>query len=88
MAGQERGEDEQGTKVSEVGGSSSQPFNIENAFQFVMTKLTTIELEQVQFREFVTHRFDEIDERQEAIFDEIQNIRTMQQDLEYSFPQS
>ena len=42
-----------------------------------MSKLTAIELKQTKFKEFVTHRFDEIDERQEAMFDEIQNIRTM-----------
>ena len=45
---------EQGANVTEVGGSSTQPFNIKNAFQSVMSKLTTIELEQVEFREFAT----------------------------------
>ena len=40
--------------VLEVDRSSSQAYNIEDAFQSVMSKLTSIELEQAQLREFVT----------------------------------
>ena len=54
IVAQERGQAEEKGNVLEVGGSSSQPFNIEDAFQSVMSKLTSIELEQAQLREFVT----------------------------------
>ena len=46
-----------------------------------MSKLTAIESEHAQLREFVTERFD-------AMYDEIQHIQTKQQDLEDRFPQS
>ena len=52
-----------------------QSISIENTFQSVLAKLSSIELEQEEFRQFVTNRFDDIDERQEALYDEIQNIR-------------
>ena len=72
--------------MPEVGGSSSQAFNIENIFQSVMLKLIEIELEQAQFRQFFNQRFDDIDERQDAMYDEIQDIWAMQQDLKDRFP--
>ena len=53
-----------------------------------MPKLTVIELEQAQFREFVTRRFDDIDEKQVAMYDKIQEIWTMQQDLKDRFLRS
>ena len=53
-----------------------------------MSKLITIEMEQTEFRQFVTKRFDNIDERQNAMYDEIQDIRAMQQDLEDHFYRS
>ena len=40
MAALEGGGDEQGVNVTDIGDCSSQPFNIENAFQSIMTKLT------------------------------------------------
>ena len=88
MAAQEGGEDEQGANVVEIRGSSSQPFNIEDAFRSIMTKLTSMELEQVHFREYVSKKFEDIDERQKTMFDEIQFIRTMQQSWENRFPPS
>ena len=36
MAAHEESQAEEGANVTDVGGSSSQPFNIANAFQFVM----------------------------------------------------
>ena len=86
IAAQEGGQAEEGANVPEVGGFSSQAFNIENVFQSVMSKLTAIELEQAKFRQFVTQRFDDIDERQDAMYDKIQYIRAMQQDLKDRFP--
>ena len=61
MATEEKGEAKERANVSKVGGSSIQPFNIENAFQSVLAKLSSIELEQEEFRQFVTNRFDDID---------------------------
>ena len=78
MATEEGGETEEQANVSKIGGSSSQPFNIKNVFQSVMTKLSLIELEQAEFRQFVTNRFYNINEKQEAMYDEIQDIRAMQ----------
>ena len=46
-----------------------------------MSKLIAIKIEQAKFKQFVTERFDDIDERQNAMYDEIQDIRAMQQDL-------
>ena len=78
IAAQKGDQAEEGANVPEVGGSSNQAFNIENVFQSIMLKLKAIELEQAQFREFVTQRFDDIDERQAIMYDEIQNIWAMQ----------
>ena len=53
-----------------------------------ITGITAIEIEQAEFRQFVIERFDDIDERQNAMYDEIQDIRAMQQDLEDHFYRS
>ena len=53
-----------------------------------MSKLIAIKIEQVKFKQFVTERFDDIDEMQNEIYDKIQDIRAMQQDLEDRFPRS
>ena len=54
IVAQEGGQVEEGANIPEVGRFSSKTFNIEDVFQSVMPKLTVIELEQAQFREFVT----------------------------------